>query len=103
MCRLACLLPTLSLIHSTEGEAHKIELSKLAEKDPEFFKYLQDNDQELLEFDPSTQQDDDVMEYDDEFAKLKQRPVLTKEELKQWQKAILEVCPLNFYVELKGF
>ena len=38
-----------------EGENHLAELSKLAEKDPEFFKYLQENDRELLEFDPDAE------------------------------------------------
>ncbi|KAH3672836.1 hypothetical protein WICMUC_004058 [Wickerhamomyces mucosus] len=32
---------------------HQEDLDKLAEKDPEFFKYLQENDKELLDFNPS--------------------------------------------------
>ena len=32
-----------------EGRAHLLELSKLAEKDPEFYKYLQENEPELLD------------------------------------------------------
>lgn len=32
---------------------HQDDLSKLAEKDPEFYKYLQDNDKDLLDFNPT--------------------------------------------------
>ena len=32
---------------------------KLEEKDPEFFKFLKENDEELLEFDESDGEDDD--------------------------------------------
>ena len=76
-----------------EGENHLHELSKLAEKDPEFFKYLQENDQELLNFDPKAiraevQSEDgdgvDPMEEDGQI------PVLTKDHLRTWQKALLE-------------
>ncbi|OAP64253.1 hypothetical protein AYL99_00225 [Fonsecaea erecta] len=44
-----------------EIEGHKNQLAALAEKDPEFFKYLQENDAELLEFD----EDDDLAAVDD--------------------------------------
>lgn len=86
----------LSIPHYTpidEGENHVQELSKLAEKaDPEFYKYLQENDPELLNFDPkadvqSENGDGDVLMEEDE-----QIPVLTKDHLRAWQKALLEVC-----------
>lgn len=69
---------------SDEGDAHIQELSKLAEKDPEFYKYLQENDKELLEFDPNALEVDESPEADDAV------PILTKETLKTWQKALLE-------------
>ena len=69
-----------------------MELSKLAEKDPEFYQYLQENDKELLDFDPDAGGDDVNMEEDEANAEAIV-PVLTKEELKKWQKALLEVCP----------
>lgn len=81
---------------SDEGEAHLHELSQLAQKDPEFYKYLQENDRELLEFDPDSAKLDDDMEGvedhgidDDE--ELEETPILTKGVLKSWQKALLEV------------
>lgn len=40
-------------------EDHKHALSKLAETDPEFFKYLQENDKELLEFGQSDEEDEE--------------------------------------------
>ena len=72
-----------------------MELEKLAEQDPEFFKYLQENDKELLDFDVDEDDDEDLdvdedgMDEDEEEEA--KAPVLTKEILRRWQKALLEV------------
>lgn len=77
---------------------HVQELSKLAEKDPEFYKYLQEHDRELLEFDPSAvdgdedEEDEDVDDMDTEKV-----PILTKQILQKWQKALLEVGLISFF------
>ncbi|KAI0830150.1 Noc2-domain-containing protein [Trametes gibbosa] len=78
-----------------EGEAHLVELAKLAEKDPEFYKYLQENDRELLDFNLADAQaavdDEDEDDEDDEDPMEEDiTPVLTKEILRKWQKALLE-------------
>jgi nucleolar complex protein 2 len=44
-----------------DAEAHKEQLAGLAEKDPEFYKYLKENDAELLDF----AEDADLAEIDD--------------------------------------
>ncbi|KAI0370872.1 Noc2-domain-containing protein [Pilatotrama ljubarskyi] len=73
-----------------EGEAHLMELSKLAEKDPEFYKYLQENDRELLEFSLNDAKVADDDEEDEEAMEEDKTPVLTKEILQGWQKALLD-------------
>ncbi|KAG0636474.1 Noc2p family-domain-containing protein [Tuber brumale] len=62
-----------------ELETHRADLSALAEKDPEFFKYLQENDSELLDF-TAAERDDlsgiDIMsesESEDKAPKKKKR------------------------------
>ena len=80
-----------------EGAAHLFELSELAKKDPEFYKYLQENDRELLEFNPQeddlgSDEDDEGEDVDmDETQETQRAPVLTKKELQRWQKSLLEV------------
>ncbi|KAJ3904085.1 Noc2-domain-containing protein [Lentinula edodes] len=76
-----------------EGQNHLIELSQLAERDPEFYQYLQENDKELLEFDPDNAhevEDDAVLEDEDVEMAKEQSPALTIKILRNWQKAILE-------------
>lgn len=72
------------------------ELSKLAEKDPEFFKYLQENDKELLDFNPNSmgadEDDNGDMEEVEEAI-----PILTKQTLQTWQKVLLEVRTLALF------
>ncbi|TFK29081.1 Noc2-domain-containing protein [Coprinopsis marcescibilis] len=81
-----------------DGKQHLFELSKLAEKDPEFFKYLQENDKELLNFKAEAMADsdsDDDLDMDEgeddvEMGEEDRVPTLTKEILQKWQKALLE-------------
>lgn len=77
-----------------EGTAHALQLSNLAEKDPEFYKYLQENDRELLEFDPSRMEEDDDEDNDEQHEDAETEgarlPILTIEVLRRWQKALLE-------------
>lgn len=75
-----------------EGATHMQELSKLAEKDPEFYKYLQENDSELLNFDTAAMDDGSDEEGEDADMDENKAPVLTAKILKEWQKSLLEVC-----------
>lgn len=89
-----------------DGALHLEELSKLAEKDPEFYKYLQENDRELLDFDPNAidQDSEDEAEGEEDGMDVEQdkAPVLTSQILKKWQKALLEVS-LYALVDIRLF
>ncbi|KAG0133224.1 Noc2p family-domain-containing protein [Tuber indicum] len=72
-----------------ELETHRADLAALAEKDPEFFKYLQENDSELLDF-TAAERDDlsgiDIMsegESEDEAPKKKKKKKPKKSEGKE--------------------
>jgi nucleolar complex protein 2 len=82
---------TQVLDYVDEGASHMLELSKLAEKDPEFYKYLQDHDRDLLEF--NVDDDADVEGADDDVGEpdATQLPTLTENILRTWQKSLLEV------------
>ncbi|WFD29503.1 Nucleolar Complex 2 protein [Malassezia sp. CBS 17886] len=74
-----------------EDEAHTQDLAQLAKKDPEFFKYLQENDKDLLAFgerDEDVEADDAAPESADESAE-EAVPAVTKEMLRRWQRDLL--------------
>jgi TorA maturation chaperone TorD len=55
-------------------------------------KYLQENDPELLNFDPKADVQSENEDKDDRMEEDEQIPVLTKDHLRKWQKALLDVC-----------
>ncbi|KAF2006718.1 nucleolar complex protein 2 [Amniculicola lignicola CBS 123094] len=101
-----------------DEEAHKQQLEALAEKDPEFYKYLKENDAELLDF----AEDADLAEIDDlsageeeETPRKKQKPSkkaarvedevdddheVTKKLVKKWKLAMEEKLSLRAMKEV---
>ncbi|KAA1123664.1 Nucleolar Complex 2 protein [Puccinia graminis f. sp. tritici] len=99
----------LESIGSLEDESGgKMDLEMLKEKDPEFYKFLEENDKGLLQFNedeseeeegstdknnPDSDAGSDQEEEDDDDPTSSKAPktvLLTKELLRTWQKAILE-------------
>ena len=79
----------------------------MAEKDPEFYKYLQENDQELLDFKPNETEvilsDEEMEEGVPSDEEEEATPVLKPEILKGWQKALLEVRGLRHCISVLIF
>lgn len=80
-----------------EEEKHKLSLAALRERDPEFYKYLEENDKALLDFGEDGAAHDSDAEADGKSAtsskKKKGKSVVRvdKELLKSWQKQMLQV------------
>ncbi|KAG8908846.1 Nucleolar Complex 2 protein [Tulasnella sp. 403] len=71
-----------------DEEQHALDLAALAKKDPEFYKYLEENDKELLDFAPVDGSDDEqeaMMDDDEESG----QQLFTADMLKELQKPIL--------------
>ena len=88
-------------VSEDELEAHQGTLSGLAEKDPEFFKYLKENDPELLDFSIAERDDlssvDELSEGEAETGKSKkgkkganEASEVTKADVKKWTEALVE-------------
>ncbi|PSK33919.1 hypothetical protein C7M61_005112 [Candidozyma pseudohaemuli] len=79
-----------------DEEQLKEEMDKLAEKDPEFYKYLQKNDKELLDFEGvnpmdaiSDDEDDDEEEIEEEKPKKEKKKIdINRELLTTWKKQL---------------
>lgn len=95
-----------------EVATHKQDLKAVAEKDPEFYKFLQENDPELLEFaenadlaeiDELSGSDDDTADAKGgkrKKAKKEDANNLTKEKVKNWTQAMVEKHSLRSMREI---
>ncbi|KAF8604341.1 Noc2-domain-containing protein [Ceratobasidium sp. AG-I] len=92
-----------SLDEEDEGATHAMDLAALKTSDPEFYKYLQENDKELLEFEASEaelasdaeedEEDKDAMDEDKE--ENEEAPLLTTSILREWQRSLIETHSLR--------
>jgi len=80
-----------------DEDTHKEDLAKLAEKDPEFHKFLKENDADLLDFEQDNfdnieLSDDEESDPESEIAQDRSLDLATVE---KWEKAILELNSLR--------
>lgn len=77
----------------------KEELAALEQKDPEFFKYLKQNDSDLLNFDPDAEPEEQAPDTDDESmdenaagqpAERTKKDVVSMVQLRKWQAGIIQ-------------
>ena len=81
-----------------DDEDHRGQLEGLAQKDPEFYKYLQENDAELLDFDDEDHQDNDdaLSDREERPAKKQKIPgepeivVVTQAMVTKWKSSVVE-------------
>lgn len=93
-----------------EGGDHKLQLEELAKKDPEFYKYMKENDPELLDFEDADLDNLVLSDDDEEMPKKKRKTAkgeasdsededdsseVTKAMISKWEKAMTEQRSLN--------
>lgn len=93
-----------------DEEAMKKAMKDLEKKDPEFFKYLKENDGDLLEFgngkqvedddedvemgEDDEEDEDDEEEEEDEEEEVEKKTSVTVKMVRQWQEGMIKVNPL---------
>lgn len=89
-----------------DEEAMKQDLKKLEEKDPEFYKYLQNNDKDLLDFEPvnpldaiSDDDEDDEDEEEEEVENKKTKKVFKKFEEQESEKTEIDLSLVKSWNE----
>jgi nucleolar complex protein 2 len=88
---------------SEDGDdAHVQDLAKLAERDPEFFKYLQENDKELLDFgrEEANEDEEGSEEEDISTGNTDHAQQVTVDLLRRWQKQMLQSHSLRAFRRL---
>lgn len=78
----------------SDNESVKMDMTELKEKDPKFYQFLLENDQNLLQFDPS-QDDDDISAAD-----LDTDNVVTKEMIHHWRAQVAHNYSIKAYKKI---